>query len=80
MNAEVFGNIKYFGGVKQADLKRRVCELEVGQTFLMGGVWRIVHSKKDGRLHYYYLSQRTKRRFDSLGANSQMFVQIAKIK
>lgn len=75
MNAEVFDKKEYSYSVAMVDFKR-ICELSVGQIFLMNGIWWIVHSISNGRMYYYNYGSEKKSKKESLGAKSQMFVQV----
>lgn len=75
MNAEIFEKREYADSVARVDFVR-VNSLVVGQHFLMNGIWWEVHSIKNGRL--YYINRKARTRKESLGANSQMFVQVVK--
>lgn len=77
MNAEMFEKKEYADKVSMVDFIR-VCQLEVDQTFLMNGIWWKVHSKSKGRLYYYNFRKISKGRQESIGANSQLFVQVLK--
>lgn len=74
MNAERFTTKEYTKD--EAIDFIRVCQLEIGQKFLMNGIWWQVRSKEDGRLQYSEARSKYKHRKESVGAKSQQFVQI----
>jgi hypothetical protein len=74
MNAERFTSKEYVQD--EAIDFIRICQLEIGQKFLMNGMWWQVRSKEDGRIQYFNTHTRNKHRKESVGAKNQQFVQI----
>lgn len=59
---------------------KRVCQLEVGDSFRLFAVFVTVTQIKDGRLWYCYIDKNGwSSQKESIGANSQQLVEIPEI-